>query len=127
MNTYPFSNNRQNICLAYLKKYEEQDLRGIAELFAENITLRDWKIRVEGKEKALEETQKNFDAVTSLQIEVLALYENETTVAAELKIIIDQQEELYVVDVITINGEGKIQSIKAFVGRGDSTPSNGNL
>ena len=91
-------------------------------LFEENIVLRDWKIRVVGKQKALLETQKNFDSVDAIKIEVLSIYENEHTVAAELKIILNHAEELYVMDVITLNPEGKIISIKAFVGRGDEQP-----
>ncbi|MCW3094357.1 MAG: hypothetical protein JWP81_5426 [Ferruginibacter sp.] len=88
-------------------------------MFSDDILLRDWKIRVEGKEKALIETLKNFESVEAIKIDVLSIYENESTVAAELKIIINNKEELYVIDVITINSEGKISSIKAFIGRGD--------
>lgn len=88
-------------------------------LFEEDIILRDWKIRVVGKQKALQETQKNFDSVDTIKIDVLSTYENENTVAAELKIILNQSEELYVIDVITLNLEGKISSIRAYVGRGD--------
>lgn len=109
----------KEICLLYLKKYEEKDLHGIEEMFSEDIVLRDWKIRVEGKENAIRETKKNFENATSIEIEVLSTYENTNTVAAELKIIVDSTEELYVVDVITINSEGKIKSIRAYLGRGD--------
>lgn len=109
----------KKICILYLKKYEEKDIKGIEEMFSEDIVLRDWKIRVEGKENALSETLKNFKSVESIKIDVLSIYENESTVAAELKIIINNKEELYVIDVITINFEGKISSIKAFIGRGD--------
>ena len=109
----------KKICLRYLKKYEEKDIKGIEEMFSEDIVLRDWKIRVEGKEKALIETLKKFQSVVSIKIDVLSIYENESTVAAELKIVIDNKAELYVIDVITINPEGKISSIKAFIGRGD--------
>ena len=89
-------------------------------LFAEDIVLRDWKIRVEGKEQAICETRKNFEAVSSIEIEVLSTYENVDTIAAELKITVDQTEELYVVDIITFDSRGKIKSIRAFLGRGDS-------
>lgn len=109
----------KKICLRYLKKYEEKDIKGIEEMFSVDIVLRDWKTRGEGKEKALIETLKNFQSVVSIKIDVLSIYENESTVAAELKIVIDNKEELYVIDVITINPEGKISSIKAFIGRGD--------
>lgn len=112
--------SKKEICLLYLKKYAEKDLDSMEELFSENILLRDWKICVEGKEKALKETQKNFENAESIEIEVLATYENKDTVAAELKIVVDSTEELYVVDVITINIEGKIASIRAYLGRGDN-------
>ena len=106
-------------CLTYLKRYADKDLEGVAALFAEGIVLRDWKIRVVGKEKAIEETQKNFEAAQSLTIDVLSTYENEDTVAAELKIVVNGAEELYVVDVITFDEQGLITSIRAYLGRGD--------
>lgn len=109
----------KKICLLYLRRYEEKDLKSIEEMFSNDIVLRDWKIRVEGKENAINETRKNFESVRSIKIEVLSLYENKNTVAAELKITIDDKDELYVVDVITINTEGKISSIKAYIVRGD--------
>lgn len=113
------SNANKELCLLYLKKYEEKDIKSIEKMFSDDIVLRDWKIRVEGKENALSETLKNFESVESIKIDVISIYENESTVAAELKIIINNKEELYVMDVITINSEGKISSIKAFIGRGD--------
>ncbi|MEO0584801.1 MAG: nuclear transport factor 2 family protein, partial [Bacteroidota bacterium] len=70
-------------------------------------------------ENAISETRKNFHEADTIAIEVLAMYENEDTVAAELKIIVDATEELYVVDVITLNAEGKIKAIRAYLGRGD--------
>ena len=109
----------KEICLLYLERYANKDLEGVAELFADDIILRDWKIRVVGKEKALAETRKNFDAVDSLQISILHTHEDGKTVAAELKIIIDDKEELYVIDVISFNDMNQIESIRAYVGRGD--------
>lgn len=106
-------------CLAYLRKYADKDLDGVAALFEDNIVLRDWKIRAVGKQKAIEETKKNFEAAQSIAIDVLSTYENDHTVAAELKIVVDELEELYVVDVITFNEKGLITSIRAYLGRGD--------
>lgn len=110
----------KKICLLYLKKYAEKDLNSIEEMFSDDIILRDWKIRVKGKVNALNETRKNFESADSLEIEVLSVYENLNTVAAELKITVNTTEELYVVDVITINSERKIESIRAYLGRGDN-------
>ncbi|MEN1785156.1 MAG: nuclear transport factor 2 family protein [Bacteroidota bacterium] len=106
-------------CISYLRYYEEKDLDRISEMFAEDIVLRDWKIHVTGKKKAIQETRKNFESADRIAIEVLATYENEQTVAAELKITVDAVEELFVVDVITFNPKGEIQSIRAYLGRGN--------
>lgn len=112
--------SNRSCCVEYLEKYAEKDINAIAAMFSDTIVLRDWKIRVAGKQRALQETQKNFDAVSSLNIVILETYENKNTVAAELEIIIDNSETLYVVDVITFNDKGKITSIKAYLGRGDT-------
>lgn len=101
----------------YLEKYAEKDIHSIAKLFDDDILLRDWKIKVKGKNEAINETKKNFHSVDTLQIDVLDYYENQDTIALELKIAIDRKEELYVMDVIKVNSEGKIISIKAFLGR----------
>lgn len=107
------------LTLSYLERYAAKDIAAIDEMFAEDIVLRDWKIRVVGKEHALQETRKNFESADSIDIEVLSTYESINTVAAELKITVDATEELYVVDVITYNDVGKIKSIRAYLGRGD--------
>lgn len=119
MNKQISERTNREICLYYLEKYAAKDLESVSDLFAEDIVLRDWKIRVEGKTKAVEETRKNFANADTIEIEVLSTYENENTVAAELKITVDGVEELYVVDVITFNSNGKISSIRAYLGRGD--------
>ena len=92
-------NRNKELCLLYLQRYAQKDLAGVESMFAEDIILRDWKIRVEGKKIALDETRKNFLAADSIEIQVLNTYENENTVAAELKITVDKTEELYVIEV----------------------------
>ena len=111
--------SKRDICLLYLKKYAEKDLESVESLFADDIVLRDWKIRVEGKAEAMRETRKNFESAESIEIDVLSTYESEDTVAAELKITVNSTEELYVVDVMTVNEEGRISAIRAYLGRGD--------
>ena len=107
--------------LAYLRAYEARDIAAVGLLMADDITLRDWKIRACGKPAALAETQANFAAVEHLQIEVLRLYEAEHSVAGELRIVINQRDELFVVDTLDFNAAGQICAIRAFVGRGDNT------
>ncbi len=111
--------SNKELCLAYLRCYAEKNIDGIAEMFDDEVILRDWNIVARGKSSALAETRNNFDAVNSIVIEPLFLYENRDTVAAELKITLNEADELYVVDIITFDVSGKILSIRAYKGRGD--------
>lgn len=104
---------------AYLAAYAARDLAAIEPMFADAITLRDWKIRVVGKAAALAETRKNFESVQQLQIDVLATYEREGGAAAELKIVVDGRDTIHVVDVFDFDAQGRIAAIRAFIGRGD--------
>jgi steroid delta-isomerase len=88
-------------------------------MLAEDVTLRDWKISVRGKAAALAETSRNFQAARTIEIESLYLYENTNGVAGELKIVVDGTTELYVVDVVAFDREGRIKAIRAYLGRDD--------
>lgn len=110
----------KNLCLIYLQAYANKNLELIETMFSKDIVLRDWKIRVEGKAKAILKTKKNFDNANTIAIDVLSTYESENTVVAELKITVNSDEELYVVDILTFNSHKEIESIRAYLGRGDS-------
>jgi len=104
---------------AYLRHYADKDLDAISDMLAEEVHLRDWNISVFGKAEALRETAKNFADAESIEIHILALYENADAVAGELHIIVDEKIDLYVVDVVTFNPEGKVTAIRSYKGRGD--------
>ena len=74
----------------------------------------EWKARTSIKGNAKKYSICQFNR----NFEVLSTYENSDTVAAELKISVNSEEQLYVVDVITINAEGTIGSISSYFGRG---------
>lgn len=105
--------------VAYLDAYAEKDLERVSEMFADNIALRDWKISVSGKAAAIAETEKNFKSADSIEIEILHTYESDDAVAGELKITVDKSEVLHVVDVVSYNANGEIESIRAYLGRED--------
>lgn len=101
----------------YLLSYQNKDIESVSKLFSPDIHLRDWKISVHGKDIAVSETQKNFNNASSLDIEILNIMENDNSVSGELKIVVNQTEVLFVVDVVTFNPEGLISSIRAYLGR----------
>jgi ketosteroid isomerase-like protein len=105
--------------LAYLRHYEAKDIEAIAAMLADEVQLRDWKICVRGKTAALAETRANFAAAERLQIEVLKLHEGADSVSAELRILVDGKVELFVVDVLDFDADGRIRAIRAYLGRGD--------
>jgi len=111
--------SRLDLVRAYLAAYAARDLAAVEAMFADAITLRDWKIRVVGKAATLEETRKNFESVESLSIDVLAAYERDGGAAAELKIAINGRDTIYVVDVFDFDADGRIAAIRAYIGRGD--------
>lgn len=111
--------NKLDLVRAYLAAYAARDLAAIEPMFADAITLRDWQIRVAGKAAALAETRKNFEAAQHLSIDVLAAYERGGGAAAELKIVVDRRDTLYVVDVFDFDAGGRIAAIRAYLGRGD--------
>ncbi|CAA0354175.1 conserved hypothetical protein [Alteromonas infernus] len=43
--------------------------------------------------------------------------ENDNSVSGELKIVVNETEVLFVVDVVTFNSDGLISSIRAYLGR----------
>ena len=103
----------------YLKAYSAKDLRAVSAMFADDVALRDWKISVAGKEAAISETAKNFEAADTIDIEILQTHESKNAIAGELRITVDGDEALYVVDVVSFTAEGKIRSIRAYLGRAD--------
>ncbi len=107
------------VFIQYLSAYEQKDLERVSDMFADNISLRDWKISVKGKRLAVDETRKNFENADSLEIDVLSTMANEKMVSGELKIVVDKSETLFVVDVLTFNENGKITAIHAYLGRDD--------
>lgn len=124
MNPLP---NPIDIALTYLKAYENKDLARIEALLAPIVVLRDWKIRVQGKAAALLETQLNFDNAGALTIEVLQLHATASTVAAELRIQVGTEVEIFVVDVFEIDDSGRISALRAYLGRGDEERDNASL
>ncbi|MFX1679462.1 nuclear transport factor 2 family protein [Mitsuaria sp. CC2] len=109
----------REIFLDYLRRYAAKDLDGIASMFSEEVTLRDWNLSVKGRDAAIAETRKNFESAASIHIEVLHVLESANSVAGELRILVDGNIELFVVDVLDFDVEGQITAIRAFLGRGD--------
>lgn len=104
---------------SYLRHYAARDLPPIAEMLAPRVHLRDWDISVHGRAEVLRETAANFARSRSIEIDVLTLHESADAVAGELRIVVDGTIELFVVDVLEFDDDGRITAIRAYEGRGD--------
>jgi ketosteroid isomerase-like protein len=105
----------------YFETFSSKDLDGLASMFTDDIRLRDWTGDATGKGKVLTANQDIFDAVDTIQVTPLTLYQAEAslednTVIAEIEIEVNGDEKLMVVDVIDYDDNGLITSIRAYKG-----------
>ena len=108
--------NIKDIALSYFKTFSEKNINGLREMFDDKVTLRDWDINKQGIESVLKANLNIFQNVKSIDAIPQNIISENNFVFAELKIIVNGDEELKVVDIIEFNKQGKIISIKAFKG-----------
>ena len=108
--------NIKDITLSYFKTFSEKNIDGLREMFADNITLRDWDIDTKGIESVLEANLNIFQNVKTINAIPQNIISENNFVFAELIILVNDDEELKIVDLIEFNKKGKIISIKAFKG-----------
>ena len=108
--------NIKNTAISYFKTFSEKNINGLREMFDENVTLRDWDIDKKGIESVLEANLNIFQNVKTINAIPQNIISENNFVFAELKIVVNDDEELKVVDLIEFNKKGKIISIKAFQG-----------
>ena len=107
------SKNKE-IALKYFSAFSNKDLDGLAEFLAEDVSLMDWERSSDGKMAVLTASKEIFDAVGKIEIKPVLLVEEEGYIAAQLKIFINGQESLHVMDLLKLNSDQKISSIIAF-------------
>lgn len=111
--------NHQDRFLRFLAHYAAMDLPAILDTLAPEVTLRDWNLTVRGRDGVEAFLRQNFADADTLAIEVLALHESADSVAGELRILVDGCIELFAVDVIQFDADGRIRAIRSYKGRGD--------
>ena len=118
--------------LQYFKDFSNQNIEALSEMFSEDIHLCDWNIDVEGKENVLDAIKEIYSNVKYITVKPVYFYSNDKDWFA-CEIVIDGENAeakqevdddgntqmtltwtLEVVDVIHMNKEGKIESIKAY-------------
>ena len=108
--------NIKNIALLYFKTFSKKNLNGLKKMFDDDVTLRDWDIDEKGIKNVLKANLNIFQNVKKINVIPQNIIAENNFISAELKIIVNDSEELKVVDLIEFNKKGKIISIKAFKG-----------
>ena len=108
--------NIKDSAQSYFTIFSEKNINGLREMFDDNVTLRDWDIDKQGIENVLKANLNIFQNVKTIKVIPQNIVSENNFVFAELKIIVNGDQELNVVDIIEFNKKGKIISIKAFKG-----------
>ena len=101
--------------IQYFEMFSNKDLTGLSEIFTDDVALRDWERSASGKVDVLAANKDIFDAVDTIAVTPIALYEENSTVVAEIEILVNNEIKLLVVDVIIFEGD-KISSVRAYKG-----------
>ena len=107
--------SKLDVCRDYFSAFERKDLVRLSNIYADNVSLVDWEVSVEGKDKLLEENSKLFKSSGDISIELKKSYQDADTVICELQINLDKPKMLLkVTDIIGVNNSGQIASISAY-------------
>ena len=109
--------NIKEKCELYFDLFSKMDIKGLSELFSDDIILQDWEIYANGKIEVLEANKNIFDNVETINIELVNQSSvNQSIVFNQILIEIDSKETIKVVDVIKFNEGGLITKIEAYKG-----------
>lgn len=116
----------QNLLTKYFLAFQEKDLFTISELFSDDIVLKDWVVKLNGKEKVLKFNEEVFGKFETITISfdnffhcdsvflIDSTQEAECNMfACPIRIILDDIS-LDVLDLISFDNKGKIISVTAY-------------
>ena len=106
----------KEITLKYFKDFSNKDISSLKKVFANDIFLRDWEIEAKGIDAVIKANQNIFNNVISILVDPQNLYQEGNIVIGELKIVINDSEIIYVVDLLEFNKDNKIKRIFAYKG-----------
>ena len=105
----------KDLAIQYFETFSRKDTAGLSELFTDNVNLRDWERSATGKTDMLAANKDIFDAVNTIAVTPIALYEENSTVVAEIEVLVNNEIKILVVDVIKFE-DNKISSVVAYKG-----------
>ena len=115
MKILQYSNKEKmmKIAVDYFTAWNEHDLVGLRNLFDKKIVLKDWDICEVGIENVLKANSNIFETVPNIKVDVIDMAISKTKIMAEIKVLINKEESIDVIDVLEIEND-LIKNIKAF-------------
>lgn len=104
----------ENLVKTYFKIFSNKDIKGLDNLFSDDVILQDWEIVAKGKKQVLDANKNIFDSVESISVTLKDLYLDELVSICLIEITINNEETLKVVDIIKFNDENKIIEVSAY-------------
>jgi hypothetical protein len=99
----------------YFEAFSNKDLEKLSDLYSDDVTLADWEpLFFDGKESVLSANKNLFDSVQSVNILVKRIGSNDKNVFSEIDILINENMQLFVVDILGFDQDNKINSIRAY-------------
>lgn len=101
--------------IKYFETFSNKDIEGLSRMFSDEVTLVDWDISETGIENVIRANKNIFQSVKTISVTPLKYYSSDDrSYAVEISILIDENETLDVVDIISFDQNGLINSIKAY-------------
>jgi len=105
-----------DIANEYFNAFARKDIELLKDLFTKDVSLRDWNIEVDGLDSVIQGYAAIFDSLESINIEIVHIFDLNSTIIAELIISAIGIEPMRVLDVLTFNVDCKITDIRAYKG-----------
>jgi hypothetical protein len=100
----------------YFDLYSSKDLETLSNMFDEKVRFQDGDIIVTGKSAVIEAIKNVFDNVTSVSVIPIHIYQEHRNVFAELDVLVNDEQRMSAVHVITYTGDKLINSIRSYKG-----------
>ena len=104
----------ENLVKTYFEIFSNKDIKGLDNIFSDDVILQDWEILAKGKKQVLDANKNIFDSIESISVTLNNLYLDKLVAICLIEIIINNEETLKVIDIIKFNHENKIIEISAY-------------
>ncbi len=116
----------ESLCKKYLGAFAVKDIDALAEFYAEDIRLKDWVCDIVGKERVLQANRDLFKRYDEINIAIKNSCYRDKLICIEFDLILIKKVHhlhganqnfksiVNVVDLIELNSQGQIKSIRAY-------------